>query len=106
MASNFLETKNLVLKLDVSELNSQQIRLIKSINSMLSHVMTTDDEGEYFDASSELMRMVASAVKQANFTTELVTQDTRIPYADQAIEFSIDNLAECLLGNKIIRHDN
>jgi hypothetical protein len=105
MGSKVLEQKELLLKLDVSELNPQQIRLIKSINSMLTHVLTTDDECDYFDGSSELMRMVASAVKQANFTADY-TPNPDIPYAEQALEFSIDAIADQIHSNKIINFDN
>lgn len=105
MASKKLEMENLNLTLDVSELNSNQIRLIRSINTMLTHVLTTDDECDYFDGSSELLRMVASAVKQANFTSDFKFQNN-IPYAEQALEFSMENLQDHISGNKVVSYDN
>ncbi len=104
MAMSKLEQKKVNIELDTTELNAQQIRLIKSINHMLSHVLTTDDECDYFDASSDLMKMVASAVKQSNFTAYWAN-NKNIPYAEQALEFSVDALAE-QLGSSIVEYDN
>ena len=105
MATSKLEQKSLNIKFDTTELNSSQIRLIKSICSMLNHVLTTDDECDYFDGSADLMKMVAGAVKQANFSTEWQA-NTDIPYAEQALEFCMDMVADQMHGDDIIRHDN
>ncbi len=105
MATTHLEQKSIKVEFDTTELNSSQIRLIKSICSMLNHTVTTDDESEYFDGSAELMRMVASAVKQANFTTEW-NENQEIPYAQQALEFCVDSIADQMYSDDIIKHDN
>jgi len=105
MAMTHLDKKSIKVDFDTTELNSQQIRLIKSICTMLNHVLVTDDEGEYFDGSAELMRMVASAVKQANFTTEWA-ENQQIPYAQQALEFCIDMVSDQMYQDDIIKHDN
>ena len=93
------------LGLDTSELNAHQVRLLKSIHSMLVHVSVTEDEGHYFDGSAELMRMVASLIQQANFNKRQAATNT-IPYADQAIEYSMDLVTEALEGRKVIHWDN
>lgn len=105
MSMKYLEQKKLHVEFDATELNSQQIRLIKSICSMLNHILTTDDECDYFDGSAEMMRMVASAVKQANFTTEW-SENSKIPYAQQALEFCIDSIAEQMHEGDITKYDN
>ncbi len=103
MATLQLEQKNISLNFDTTELNAQQIRLIKSICSMLNHVLTTDDECDYFDGSADLMKMVASAIKQANFSKG-INED--IPYAQQALEFCMDMVTDQIHTEEIIRHDN
>lgn len=105
MSMKYLEQKSMKVEFDTTELNAQQIRLLKGICSMLNHVLTTDDEGEYFDGSSELMRMVASVVKQSNFTT-FWSENSNIPYAEQALEFCIDTVADQMNSNGITKHDN
>jgi hypothetical protein len=105
MAEVKLEQKPLTINFDTTELNPQQIRLIKSICSMLGHVLTTDDECDYFDGSADLMKLVAGVIKQANFSTEW-NKDTDIPYADQALEFCMDMVSDQLQGTTFLRHDN
>tara|TARA_Y100000385_G_C12822151_1_gene520854 strand:+ start:170 stop:487 length:318 start_codon:yes stop_codon:yes gene_type:complete len=105
MSIKYLEQKKLHVEFDTTELNSQQIRLIKSICTMLNHILTTDDECDYFDGSAEMMRMVASAVKQANFTAEWC-ENENIPYAQQALEFCIDSIADQMNEDEVTKYDN
>ena len=55
----------LKLELDTTDLSPQQVRLIKSLTTMLHHVLVTENEEEYFEGSAEFMRMCASIIKQA-----------------------------------------
>lgn len=105
MTTTHLAQKSMTIKFDTTELNDQQVRLIRSISTMLNHILTTDEEAEYFDGSAELMRMVASAVKQSNFTTEWCG-NKNIPYAEQALEFCLDIVADQMQSREIIKHDN
>ncbi len=93
------------LEINLEELGSEQIRLIKSLNSMLLNVLITDDESEFFDGSAEFMRLCASSVKLANFTEKLKTEDG-IPYADQALEYSMDILQDHINNSKVVSYDN
>lgn len=95
----------LKIEFDASELSAQQIRLIKSITSMLEHVLTTENEEEYFEGSAEFMRMCASLIKQAKFTEQLKSPDN-IPYAQQALEYSMDVLNEYITNSKVVTYDN
>jgi hypothetical protein len=95
-------TKVNKLEVKTEDLNPQQIRLLKSINSMLTHIMTTKEEDEYFDGSSELLRLVASAVKKANFCKT----DNEIEYGQQALEFCVDTLSDQVYEENLIKYDN
>ena len=109
MATSKLEQKSLKVEFDTTELNASQIRLVKSICSMLNHVLTTDDECDYFDGSADLMKMVAGAVKQANFSTHCEASgegNSKIPYAEQALEFCMDMVADQIHNEDVIRRDN
>lgn len=105
MDKRFLEEKKINLKFDTTEMNPQQIRLVKSITSLLSYVLTTDNESEYFDQSSELMKLIAVAIKESNFAA-IWSENQDIEYSTQALEFCLDNLGEEIHSNKIGRFDN
>lgn len=100
-----MKNKKVLIELDASELTNQQVRLIKSINAMLAHVVTTDEEEEFFEGSAEFMRMCASLIKQSNFSTELKGKND-IPYAEQALEYSMDTLMEHMSNSKVVHYDN
>jgi hypothetical protein len=97
--------KNKVLiEIDATEMTPAQVRMLKSINFMLSEIMTTDDESAYFEKSAEALRLCASMVKQAHFASDL--QFDGIPYADQALEYSMDVLFEHMNNSKVVQYDN
>lgn len=95
--------KTLNLEISIEEMSEQQIRLIKTINALLGHVLTTDEEDEYFDSSSELLRVVATAVEKANFAHNNTSE---IEYAKQALEFCVDNLSEQIHEGNLVQYDN
>ena len=105
MDKRFLEEKIINLNFDATELSPHQVRLVKSIANLLSHVLTTDDESEYFESSSELMKLIAGAIKQSNFA-EVWCEDKDIAYSTQALEFCLDGLDEVIYSNKVVRLDN
>ncbi len=90
------------LEIDVKDLSPQQVRLIKSINLMLKHVLTTENEEEYFEHSSDLLRFVATAIKKANFSEN----DQAIEYSRQALEFCVDTLSEQVYSDDLLQYDN
>lgn len=93
------------IEIDGSELTPNQVRLIRSLNTMLAHVILTDNEEEYFEGSAEFMRMCAALIKQAKFTEALKDQ-SNIPYAQQALEYSMDVLQEYVTASKVVAYDN
>jgi len=93
------------IEIDGSELSANQVRLIRSLNTMLAHVLLTGNEEEYFEGSAEFMRMCAALIKQAHFTENLKDVNN-IPYAQQALEYSIDVLQEYVTNSKVVTYDN
>ncbi|AUN96876.1 hypothetical protein DOM21_17440 [Bacteriovorax stolpii] len=104
-AQTSLKNSMIKIEIDGSELTPQQVRLIKSLNTMLTHVLLTESEEEYFEGSAEFMRMCAALIKQARFTEELKDQ-SNIPYAQQALEYSVDVLQEYVTASKVVTYDN
>jgi hypothetical protein len=104
MSAFKFEEKKINISIDVTELNDAQVRLIRTINTMLTHVMSTEEEDEFFDSSAELMKLMGTAVKQANFNSYMKKINS-IPYAEQALEFSLDSFTENM-QKKIIDFDN
>ncbi len=88
--------------MQTEEMNSEQIRLIRTVNAMLEHVTTTNEESEYFDGSSELLRLVANLIKKANFSQE----DGKIQYSQQALEFCADILNDQIYQEDLVKYDN
>jgi hypothetical protein len=93
------------LRIDTSELTPTQVRLIKSLNSLLLGVATTDNEADYFDDSAEAMRLCASLIQQSHFTQQFNTKNS-IPYSDQVLEYSIDILQDQVSQSKVMVYDN
>ncbi len=99
-----LEDKMLKISVDVSELSAQQIRLIKSLNTLIAHLAVTEDESDYFETCAELMKQIAAFVKQANFN-DFKPYD-HISYAEQALEYSIDEISNNIHDPKLNTYDN
>ncbi|MBC7712127.1 MAG: hypothetical protein H7177_02240 [Rhizobacter sp.] len=104
-AQTSLKDRVIKIEIDGNELTPQQVRLIKSLNTMIAHVLLTENEEEYFEGSAEFMRMCAALIKQARFTEELKDQ-SNIPYAQQALEYSVDVLQEYVTASKVVNYDN
>lgn len=98
------KAKKVLIEIDSTHLNAAQVRLLKSINSMIAQVLTTEEEADFFEGSAEVMRMCAALIKQAHFADDL--KISGIPYADQAIEYSMDVLTEHLTNSKVVHYDN
>ncbi len=97
--------EKIFIEMDTAELTQSQIRLIKSVNMMLQHVLVTDDEEEFFSGSAEFMRMCASIIKKAHFAEDLKGIND-IPYAQQALEYSMDILQDHISSSSVINYDN
>ena len=94
--------KALKIEINASELNDHQKRLIKGINSLLEHILVTSSEEEYFESSSELMRLVATAIKKSNFNK----QCSSIEFDQQVLEFCVDTLSDQVYERNVETLDN
>lgn len=92
------------IEIDTTEMTASQVRMIKTLNALLSHALVTESESEYFETSSEVMRLCASIIKQANFIEDM--KNMGIPYAEQVLEYSMDVLHEHMANSKVISYDN
>lgn len=97
------EGNKIIINFDESKLSPAQVRLIKSLNALLLQNMTTQNESEFFDTCAEMMRVCAGMINQSTFPKEA---EGEIPYAKQAIEYSIDILQEHVEENTVVRYDN
>ena len=102
MESLAKKDKELFLKMETEGLSTTQIRLIKNIHSLLAAVVTSEEEGEYFEASAELVKKAAELIKHSNFP---ITHKN-ISYGDQAVEFAVDSVNESMNENKMNNFDN
>ncbi|WP_127717910.1 hypothetical protein [Halobacteriovorax sp. HLS] len=105
MSAITAKNQRVFIEVDTSELTDAQVRLIKSLNTMLQHVLVTDSEDEFFDGSANFMRMCASIIKKAHFAQDLKGVDN-IPYAEQALEYSMDILQEHITNSNVVSYDN
>lgn len=96
------KNKEILVKFNTDELTPHQIRLIKNVHSLLAAVLTSEEEGEYFDASADLMKKAAELIKCSNFGIKNKT----MAYGLQAVEFAVDSLSESLENNTTENIDN
>ena len=88
--------------LNTDGLTSTQVRLVRSIHALLSSVVSSDDESEYFESSAELLRKAAELIKHSNFALD----NKGMSYGDQAVEFAVDTLNEVMDEKKVQNLDN
>lgn len=86
-------TQELTLKIKTDDMSPAQVRLLKRIHTLLIHTLTAEDEGEYFEASAELLQQAVQLVRHSHFPENT---SGKIPYADQAVEYAVDFLNEAL----------
>ena len=87
-----------------TQLSPQQIRLVKSTLVALIELSHTNEEEAFFNLSKELFQTLAGIMKHSHFhNTHSVAN--RIPYAEQAIELSIEILSDDLYSQKLKKYD-
>lgn len=87
------------------KLPPQQVRLLKTINAYLQALSVTQDEKEFFEGASELLRSFAAFLKQSSYIKDL-ENEFREEYSLQAIEYAIENLYENLSSRSVVKFDN
>ena len=84
--------------LNTRNLTEKQLRILKQIHFLTIEAMKTDCEVEFFEKSSMLMNQMAKALMHSNFGGADEFNFDKIPYAKQALEYSIENLEDLLEG--------
>ncbi len=97
--------KNLNFSFNTEELSPAQIRLLKTLMSHLMNTITTDEEAEFFEGSAEIMKICAALIQNSNFT-ERFKKISKVPYAEQALEYSVDLLQEHMQNSRVNNYDN
>ncbi|MCB9094264.1 MAG: hypothetical protein H6621_04265 [Halobacteriovoraceae bacterium] len=101
----FSYDKNLVIKIDTEGMTEQQKRLIKTLNTLMKDIISTDSEEVFFKQTQEAVRNLAALVKQSHFATFVKAGD-EIAYAEQALEYSFDSVQEKLYTSETNVYDN
>ena len=84
--------------LNTENLTEVQLRILKQIHFLSIEAMKTDCEIEFFEKSSMLMQQMAKALMNSNFGSSDEFNFDAIPYAKQALEYSMENLEDLLEG--------
>lgn len=82
--------KEITMKLNTEGLTPVQVRILKSLHSLMANVLTAEEEAEYFETSAELLKKTAELIKHSQFAL----QNKNMDYGDQAVEFAVDTLNE------------
>ena len=86
--------------ISLDKMNPAQIRLIRSVASVIKSLLETKKESDFFNNSAELMRLSASLIKQSSFSLEDPL------HSNQALEYSLDILQDYMANAKVISYDN
>ena len=98
------KASNLQIEIDTKVFQPEQVRLIRSILIVMTSLLQAKDEDAFFNNSAELMRLSASLINQSNFTKD--SKVNNISYTEQALEYSLEILQECMNASSIVIHDN
>ena len=88
------------------KLSEQQERNLKTITGLILNLCTTKNESEFFEQTQEVMKLLASILKQSNFVAVQQKSGSDIPYAQQAIELATDWLHDHLYSKGLNNFDN
>lgn len=105
MIKSMVNQDKLQITIDTKDLGPAQVRLIRSLNTAISEVLRTRREGELFEQSAEIFRIMASLIQMSRFIDEN-RQASTIPYDKQAIEFALDVLDQQINNSEVIKYDN
>jgi hypothetical protein len=86
------------------ELAPQQTRLIKTCIISMLELSQTQNEDDFFNTAKDLFQNLAAIMKHSHFQNT-AGKTHRIPYAEQAIELSIEILSDELYTKKLKKYD-
>lgn len=101
MANIKKKITNKSVEFDTTNFTPVQIRLIKNFNATLNQVLSPENEEEYFEASSALLRIAANLIKNSKFKEE-----SHICNIEQALEYGVDQLADQIHNQEVNIYDN
>ena len=102
--ANSNKSSNQTIAIDCLGLSESQIRLVRSLSSTLTNLLATDNESEFFSGSADIIGICAMIINQTNFSKRTCNQ--KIPYSDQALEYSLDILQDKIERMKVVSYDN
>lgn len=100
------KTQRNPITLNTESLTAEQERILKQIHFMTIDVMKTDCEVEFFEKSSMLMKLFCQSITKSHFGKVEDPSFETIPYAKQAIEYSLENLQDSLSEGEIDDFDH
>lgn len=83
---------DLIIKFDTAQLSPKQAKLIKTVNALMAHIVSADEESELFEGSAELLIKMSELIHHSHFAQT----HKELNYAEQAMEYSMDCLRENL----------
>ncbi len=86
------------------ELAPQQTRLIKTCIISMLELSQTQNEDDFFNTAKDLFQNLAAIMKHSDFQNS-AGKANKIPYAEQAIELSIEILSDELYTKKLKKYD-
>ncbi len=89
-----------------NKLSAQQERNLKTMTGLILSLSTTKQEKEFFEQTQEILKMLASVLKQSQFVKEQEKGGSEIPYAEQALELATDWLHDHLYSKNLVNFDN
>lgn len=88
----------LTITLNTEDLTPEQVRIMRAMSALMTNVLAADEEGEYFEASAQLMKKAADLIRKSHFAKD----NKQMPYGEQAVEYAVDFLNDALNGSEFI----
>ena len=85
------------------KLTTAQGRLVRSLLVAVERLATTASEQEFFENSAAALELCANLIQQSTFAQQHKDAN-QIPYAEQALEYALDLVAEKI--GRPPRYDN
>jgi hypothetical protein len=92
--------------LNNNKLSAQQERNLKTIMGLILNLSTTNQENVFFEQTQEILKLLASVLKQSQFAKAQEKAGSEIPYAEQALELATDWLHDHLYSKNLVNFDN
>jgi hypothetical protein len=98
MQSLTTKKSEITITLNTEDMTAEQVRILKAMSALMTNVLTSDEESEYFEASAQLMKKAAELIRKSHYAHD----HKQIPYGEQALEYAVDFLNDALNGSEFI----